>query len=336
MLFAELVHAIHPYLMKDGDVPAFMRDLIQRICSIPEEDWYTKRDPSAKEKYADGSLRKFYTNGVSKKLAKAMLGRLTRPNFVESLDYVNDDENDSADVLKDSLAKAIAPFTDEEVDIDNVGDILFDLIQKSLEFIVNPELENDRKMAQAKAASSKAKASYGSKLLEECQHTCSRPSCDHHLQTVTPGHQSMDNYEVAKISGDGANYKNLIALCHDCFCRYTLKHTKTEEKELQKIKALQSQIGDARQILRVDIERGIRKVIENLSRAKTTDFEQLSYEPVAVEKKINRQSNTFLFNTVVFNVTLYYRFVENNMKKMSKVKAFNDDLLRAQIKASYR
>jgi len=44
MLFTELVHAIHPHLMKDADVPDFMRNLIQMLCDIPEEDWSTKKD----------------------------------------------------------------------------------------------------------------------------------------------------------------------------------------------------------------------------------------------------------------------------------------------------
>ena len=56
MLFTELVHAIHPHLMKDADVPDFMRNLIQMMCDIPEEDWSTKKDPSSSNK-----KRSFYS-----------------------------------------------------------------------------------------------------------------------------------------------------------------------------------------------------------------------------------------------------------------------------------
>lgn len=59
MLFKEVIHAIHPYLMKDADVPEFMRNFIQMICNIPEEEWYTKRDPSSKESYTDASSENF-------------------------------------------------------------------------------------------------------------------------------------------------------------------------------------------------------------------------------------------------------------------------------------
>lgn len=111
MLFHELVHAVHPYLMKDADVPEFMRTLIQMLCDIPEEDWTTKKDPSSEQVNKDASLRKFYTKGPTKKLAKAMLGRLTKDNFVESINY------DRTDVVKGSLAESIRPFH-ESVDKD--------------------------------------------------------------------------------------------------------------------------------------------------------------------------------------------------------------------------
>lgn len=43
MLFTELMHSIHPHLMKDADVPSFTRNIIQMLCDIPEKDWYTKK-----------------------------------------------------------------------------------------------------------------------------------------------------------------------------------------------------------------------------------------------------------------------------------------------------
>lgn len=336
MLFVELAHAIHPYLMKDGDVPSFMRDLIQRICNIPEDEWYTKKDPSSDEKYKDGSLRKFYTRGLTKKLAKNMLGRLTRKNFIDSLNH-DDYATDVSEVNRQSLAKAIMPFTDVAVNEDNVADVLFDLLKLSIEYTVNPELEKDRELKKATTFSNKAKINYGPKLLEDCKHTCSKPDCGNNLLTVTSDNQSTDDFEIIKISGNENTYDNLLAFCHDCFNSYSLKHTKTDERELIKIKALQSQTNDARQTLKtVDIEHGIRKVIENLKRAKQSDFESLNYTPVFVEQKIESQSNYFLYTEVITNVTKFYKYIDDAMKEAVKAKYFDDDLLRAQIKASYR
>lgn len=135
MLFTDIVHAVHPHLMKDADVPDFMRNLIQMLCDIPEEDWSTKKDPSAEQSNKESSLRKFYTKGPTKKLAKSMLGRLTEDNFVEAI-YHDDNFNERTDVVLDSLVDDILPFVDD-VNRVNVGEVLFDLLKQSLEFIVS-------------------------------------------------------------------------------------------------------------------------------------------------------------------------------------------------------
>ena len=336
MMFTELVHAIHPHLMKDADVPDFMRNIIQMLCDIPEEDWSTKKDPSSEQANKDSSLRKFYTKGPTKKLAKSMLGRLTSENFIEAI-YHDDSLNDRTDTVLESLAEDIQPFA-EDVDKDNVGEVLFDLFKQSLDFIVNPELENDRIIASAKEASRKAKGIYGLGLLEDCRHTCSYPGCGKHLQTVNDKYHTVNNYEVASIKGSRSlSYENLIAMCHDCFQNYVFKHTKTEEKDLVTIKKLQSDARSMRQILdEVAIEKGITKVIYNLSKAKPTQLLSLNYDALRVPEKIDEELYLFLVDEVTAHVTKYYLFIEKTMKDLAQQSQLSDGLLRAQIADSYR
>ena len=336
MLFTELVHAIHPHLMKDADVPDFMRNLIQMLCDIPEEDWSTKKDPSSEQSNKDSSLRKFYTKGPTKKLAKSMLGRLTRDNFIESV-YHDDDFNERTDVVVDSLVEDIQPFADD-VDKDNVGEVLFNLFKKSLEFIVNPELENDRKLASAKTVSAKAKGLYGPSLLDDCRYTCSMPSCGKHLQVVNDKNQAVDDYEIARINaGKKSIYENLIAVCHDCFQSYVFKHKKAEEKELQIIKKLQTDARSTRCTLdEVAIEKGITQVIEKLSKAKPDELTELNYDAVSVPEKIDETLHHFLVYEVKGNVVKYFLFIKQTMKDVVQRKQLSDSLLRAQIKESYR
>jgi uncharacterized protein YneF (UPF0154 family) len=336
MLFTELVHAIHPHLMKDADVPDFMRNLIQMLCDIPEEDWSTKKDPSSEQANKDSSLRKFYTKGPTKKLAKSMLGRLTKDNFIESV-YHDDDFNEHTAVVIDSLVEDIQPFADD-VDKDNVGEMLFDLFKKSLEFIVNPELENDRKLVSAKTVSAKAKGQYGPSLLDDCRYTCSMPSCGKHLQVVNDKNQAVDDYEIARINaGKKSIYENLIAVCHDCFQSYVFKHKKAEEKELQIIKKLQTDARSTRCTLdEVAIEKGITQVIEKLSKAKPDELTELNYDAVSVPEKIDETLHHFLVHEVKGNVVKYFLFIKQTMKDMVQKKQLSDDLLRAQIKESYR
>lgn len=340
MLFTELMRAISPHLMGDGDVPSFMRDLIQRFCDVPEADWYTRRDPSSETRYQDSSLYRFYSKGPTKKLAKAMLKHPNRDRFIDSIHYesfADSEEDQSLLDMRIALSQAIQTFTDVDVDESNVGEVLFDLIQQSLEFVVNPELENDRKIQQATSASETAKGTLGSRLLEECKYTCSSTGCGTHLQAASNTGATAPLYGIARISGQASEYTNLVALCPPCFHSYVLGHKKADEVELRRNKEGQIRSSQARNTLTtVDIERGISKVAEKLSNAKAEDFEALNYEPVAVKEKIDATTDFFIFDEVIQHVTRYFRFIERELQDQARLQAFDDDLLRAQIKASCR
>lgn len=337
MLFTELMHAIYPHLAGERKAAAFMRDMLERLSAVPETLWFTSRGSAPAEDKADATLHKWYTRGLPKTMACRMLKNPTRENFIDSLNYVNDIETESADEVKAALVDCIAAFTDRDVDEDSIGDVLFDLIQQSLEFIVNPELENDRKIQQATTVSDRVKGRHGSGLLEECKHTCSRPGCGQHLQPPACNNTAAPNYGITRLAGDSRNYTNLIALCPSCFHSYSLGHPKPEETELTKIKQLQVRSAESRQVLStVDIERGITKVVEKLGNASLKDLEPLTYDPVAVKDKIDEQADHFIYDEVMTHVTRYFRLVEKQMQEEAQLKTFDDDLLRAQIKALSR
>lgn len=337
MLFTELAKAIHPYLMGDAGVPEYMRNLIQRLCDIPEKNWGTKKDPSSPERVSPDTLRQYYNRGLSKKLAKMMLPKLTKNQFIDSIEFDDEMETDNNLVMRKNLSQAVAPFTSTNVDENNVAEVLFNLFETAIESIIDPTLENQRKIDRATTISTAAKRNYGPSLLEDCKHTCSRPNCSNHLHTVSANHQTVDLYEVVKISGNQAEYENLLALCPTCFSSFSLKHTKKEESELRKIKKLQVQSASIKKTLRsVDIEYGIRKVIENLSRAKTIDMTPLSFNVLTVNQKIDKNTDPFLVNEVSNHVSLYFPFIEKSMQDEAKINAFDDDLLRQQIKSSYK
>ena len=328
MLFKEVIHAIHPYLMKDADVPEFMRNFIQMICNIPEEEWYTKRDPSSKESYTDASLRKFYTSGPSKKLAKKMLSRLTKDNFIESIHEPNRE-----DVVLDGLANAIKPFTDG-VTKENVGAELFELLKRSLEEIVDPTLENTRREQEARNKSNLLNGKYGSGLLDDCNSTCYMPGCSHHLQKLADDGRSNPDYEILVINEKKSpSYQNICAVCHDCFEKYILKHTAKERKELESVKKLQMDARDARStISEIDIDEGIKNVIESLANLKPNTMTSLNYEPTFIANKIDENANFLLAETVKNYVTKFFFSINKVMQNLSRQNQYPDELVRAEIK----
>lgn len=336
-LFTELMKAANPHLSEGMNVAPYMRSMISRLCSVPEELWYTSRDKTPDAARADTTLEQYYKRGISKKLAREMLNNPTRTEFVDSLDYIEGVPTEATDEVKAALAESIATFTDKEVHTDNVGNVFFDLIQESLRLTVDPSLDAERKLKRAELASAAAKRKFGSRLLEDCKYVCSKPGCGESLQIVTPSGQAQPGYEAARIAGDKADYGNLVPFYSKCFNHYVLGHKKAEEKELKKIKEIQVRSARARQTLTaVQIERGITRVVENLARANPKDFEPLNFDPVAVKSKIDEASDFFLFDEVMRHVTRFFRFIQNQLKEQARLKAFDEELLRAQIKASYR
>ncbi|MDK8234531.1 hypothetical protein [Aerococcus christensenii] len=62
-------------------------------------------------------------------MAKAMLNKLTLSNFKYYINNINNGNYNSVEIRNQSLADAISPFTEEQVDANNVADVLFDLLK---------------------------------------------------------------------------------------------------------------------------------------------------------------------------------------------------------------
>ena len=73
--FKTLFPILKKYLADGADVPYFFRELMAMITTVSEEEWGTSKDPSAKAK--DETLRTYAKRGISQKLAKAIVYRLT-------------------------------------------------------------------------------------------------------------------------------------------------------------------------------------------------------------------------------------------------------------------
>ena len=70
-----------------------------------------------------------------------MLKDTTRTDIIDSPNSIDDVEIESANQMKKALIGSIKPSDEENLNSNNVGHVLFDLIQQSLEFIVDPEFK---------------------------------------------------------------------------------------------------------------------------------------------------------------------------------------------------
>ena len=69
LLFNNVMKAVYPHLRDTRNTADFMRNMIERLCAVPEEHWFTPRGRTPDQDYKDESLRKFYNRGITKKLA---------------------------------------------------------------------------------------------------------------------------------------------------------------------------------------------------------------------------------------------------------------------------
>lgn len=331
MLFTEILKAIRPHLMNDATEAVFMRNIIQMLCDVPEKDWGKKNDPSSEQNYQDTSLRKFYSRGITKTLAKKILAHLTKKNFIESINTP-----DREDIILEGLATDIAPFA-PNITKDNVAEKLFDLLVKGLKECVNPELQNTRLLSEAKQKSDQLKGIYGSGLLEDCMHSCSMPDCGHSLQTLTDDGRSADDYEIILINAaKPAAFPNICAVCHNCFQKYTLSHPAKKRTELIASKTGQINYRIARKTLsESNIDEGITSVVKSLMYLKAEDLKQLNYEPVPITKKISEKNTLVFIDTIKNYVTKYYFPIKKCMQDLSRLNQYSDERIRTDIRAIY-
>lgn len=121
------------------------------------------------------------------------------------------------------------------------------------------------------------------------------------------------------------------------FQQYALKHTKKETNQLKKIKKLQLESNLAKKTLNQNsIERGIRNVIEKITTVERKDVVALNYDPVEVAKKIDPDTEIFLYDEVKNRVVRYYGTVDKYLRESAKKQEFNDSLFREQLKAIYK
>lgn len=330
MLFKDILKAVHPHLMKDANRAEFVRNIIQMLCNIPEDEWDKKSDPSSKEIYSDENLRKIYSRGITKKLAKAILGHLSHDTFIDSI------YKDREDVLLQGLVEDISSYI-SNVTIKNVGDKLFTLFKESLEEQINPELATERSNDKIRTLSASLKKQYGIRLLEDCEYICSMPNCCHSLQKNATNGKSSYDYEIITInSRKKPDLSNICAVCHDCFEQYLLEYPSKTNKSLLANKNMQEIRYQAKLISsQAEIDKGIARVVEGLKNLDKKELSKLNYEPVALKNKIDEEKNLFFADIVKGNIDKYFFAVNKVMQELAKQNGYNDDLVRAEIKALY-
>ena len=173
------------------------------ITELSETDWDAPKDPTNKVK--ESTLRNYSKQGISQKLARSIVYRLDKDNFI------NEISEKPLDVRK-LLADDIHPYNPSAT-ADNVSviitDILIDIIRAAAGLTSADKL-NEQKQLQS---SSDLKSKYGGYLLKECDSHYAMPGCGK-LLYVSKDANVSNVYEITHIDKKKeTSIDNLIALC---------------------------------------------------------------------------------------------------------------------------
>lgn len=333
--FIEILHSLKPILGKGLSSPDYLKDMIGRLCTVSEEYWIDTKTSDDYQKSLKSTLQKYYSKGLSKKLAERIYHGLNKEQFISTLDIPEDYEVDDTETLKTSLAEFTQTLTNSPVTSANVGEILFNILSDALFQSVTSKSQYSTLEHQLRQISESEKKKYGIVLLNACHNICSCPNCSNPLITEV-NHQAKYSYEVIRIHDNKQGYDNLLAVCNSCFEKLALKKSSKLKKELKKIKSHQIDGDLVAQILNPNqLQVGLKNVINKLKIISENHLAKLRYSAVSIDSKIPPDSFLFLNAAVKSNVVKYFSIVEALLADAVKNKQLNENILRMEIRLSY-
>ena len=325
--FKTLFPILKKYLADGADVPYFFRELMAMITTVTEEEWGSSKDPSAKAK--DETLRTYAKRGISQKLAKAIVYRLTPEILVERI-------NEKSETVKNLLASDLYGY-DATLNAENVAgkvaDWMVEIVQTRAGLIQQSELEKQKQ----KQAETDLRNQYGYYLLNEVGHYCPFPGCGRPL-TVFKGGKAADAYCVSVIDKKKApEVRNLLALCPQCYATYSIDDNSKVSKELLNVKKiLETRTQNLSLIDDLPLEKGVVRAIGKIKKLNEKELADASLDPKEIRQKLRPSDNIALYQTVNLYVTTYFVKIKEIMISLDKRGEIDYEEVQDQMKAIYR
>ena len=333
MDFKTLFHILMKYLADGDSIPIFFREFMAMITTVKEDEWATKKDPSSEARLSDNTIRTYVKRGLPKKLACAIVHRLTPEALIERIDNLSEETK--------ALLSGDLQGYDFNLNPDNVAETISCWITEIVQSTAGIVSQNALQVRQQQQLSSSLKAKYEDYLLGETGGSCPYPGCGKQL-TITnnnyDGGKAIHSYEVCLINKDKpATPNNLLAVCPHCFATYQLNYSKKLSKELQAIKSVLSTHKKTVYLLdELPLEKGIVGVIKRIKQLGEKDLANASLDPKEIRQKINPADNATLYNVVSNYATTYFQQIDDIMKNLDKRKDVDYEEIQDQINALYR
>lgn len=190
-------------------------------------------------------------------------------------------------------------------------------------------------------------------LLSQVNRVC--PLCDEPL-FYKKGKQTYKNYEIAhiyplnptqeeiellrneaRLSDDVNDERNAIALCEICHGKFDKPRTVHEYQKVLNIK--EGLIKKSNQEFlwkQYKLEGEISNIIKIICESDNLEDEcEITYDPQAVDKKLDSTINNLTKRKIKNNVTDYYVFIKKNLSELDKQNENKSESISLQIKLYY-
>ncbi len=327
MEFKDLFPILKKYLADGADVPYFFRDLMAMITTVTEQEWGSSKDPSTQTK--DSTLRTYAKRGLSAKLSRAIVYRLTPEVLVKR---INEREIAVRDLLAADLRGFDPSLTGENV-AQKVAEWMVSIIQTAAGLVKQEELEKKQQLQ----TETELRGQYGYYLLNEVGHCCPFPGCGKSL-TVSNDGKVADAFSVALIDKKKTpEVRNLLALCPQCYATYSIDEDAKVVKELQGVKKLLEARAQSLSLIDdLPLEKGIVRAIAKIKKLNEKDLAEASLDPKEIKQKLNPADNIALYMTINLYVTTYFVKIREIMMNLDKRGEIDYEEVQDQMKAIYR
>lgn len=318
---------------KNRKVDVFSKELFQKIYLPTEED-----DPV--DETLPRTFRGYYygENDITE-LASNISESLDKENFAK---YIQTESDDTIDYLCKSFRQWYP-----DISIDNYSQ----LIAKRFEDIIDNAATSKTKtapptiMVAGRSVDSRAidydelKRKYGTPLVAEAYGECTNEGCTNSLY-IRSGNTLVEDYSVAVIdpamSPEDTN--NLIAMCPTCGKIYAASADDAIIARIKEIKYHLIQEAEAKDELSHEkIELGIRNVLRKVKDldADDVDDDNLNYDPVMVNQKIERKNKQLRFK-IKSNVAAFYLQIDDILHQYGREGIIDFDMFCLQVKISFK
>lgn len=153
---------------------------------------------------------------------------------------------------------------------------------------------------------------------------------------IYPNRPTIEQFEVLngleRLGGNCEAYENKIALCFDC---HGTQDYHTKEKEyvdlLNKKKDCLRKTALHDTTFSMCLEKEIDIVVNNISKATSSELAKLNYNPVEISKKFEKDE-TLLYAKVMGYVISYYTYINSQFKNLDGKNGFLFQVLCNEIK----